>query len=375
VRPSYSVNRKFRGEIAKPPAGKKLSFAAGIVHCWILPFDFPAMTPAVKPKLLVVELWGVGDLAIATPFLRAAAERYRVTLLAKPHALELQPRLWPGVRVEPWTAPWTAFRGKYQLWRWPWRNLSALFRKLRAEKFAVAVSARSDPRDHPVMKLAAAESRLGFSTRGSGIFLTRRLAAPDALAHRYEYWRVAADQLGFALPESRQLPVAGRGDRRLVLVHSGARISARVWPLAYYQELVARLRRDGRMVQVVCDPEQQASWRQSGETGAASPRTLTELLDQLDRAAVFIGNCSGPGHLAAVSGVPTFTFFGPSRPEWFAPLHPQAAWLEDKSCSYKPCKDYCHFSSPRCLENMTVDRAWPRIQTFVQFCLNGASGC
>lgn len=51
----------------------------------------------VKPKLLVVELWGLGDLVIATPFLRAAAERYEVTLLAKPYAQELQARLWAGV--------------------------------------------------------------------------------------------------------------------------------------------------------------------------------------------------------------------------------------------------------------------------------------
>jgi heptosyltransferase-2/heptosyltransferase-3 len=99
---------------------------------------------------------------------------------------------------------------------------------------------------------------------------------------------------------------------------------------------------------------------------------LGELFGLFDRAAVFIGNCSGPGHLAAISGVPTFTFFGPSLPEWFAPLHPQAQWLEDKSCPYKPCKDYCHFSTPRCLENITVESAWPRVLAFVKSRLDEA---
>ena len=42
----------------------------------------------LKPKLLIVELWGLGDLVIATPFLRAVAERFDVTLLAKPFALD-----------------------------------------------------------------------------------------------------------------------------------------------------------------------------------------------------------------------------------------------------------------------------------------------
>jgi ADP-heptose:LPS heptosyltransferase len=40
----------------------------------------------MKPRLLVLELWGLGDLVIATPFLRAAAERYAVTLLARARA-------------------------------------------------------------------------------------------------------------------------------------------------------------------------------------------------------------------------------------------------------------------------------------------------
>ena len=68
----------------------------------------------MKPKLLIVELWGLGDLAIATPFLRAAAEKFDVTLLAKPFARDLQSRLWPEVQVETFTAPWTAFKHKYQ---------------------------------------------------------------------------------------------------------------------------------------------------------------------------------------------------------------------------------------------------------------------
>lgn len=45
--------------------------------------------PALKPKLLIVELWGLGDLVIATPFLRAVSEQFDVTLLAKPFALDL----------------------------------------------------------------------------------------------------------------------------------------------------------------------------------------------------------------------------------------------------------------------------------------------
>jgi heptosyltransferase-2 len=326
---------------------------------------------AAKPRLLVVELWGLGDLAMATPFLRAAAERLDVTLLAQPPALELQPRFWPGVAVIPFVAPWTAFRGKYHFLRWPWKEIFQLRRRLAAEHFAFALSARWDPRDHLLLKLSGAKRRLGFPRLGSGIFLTDRLAGPAPTAHRYESWRVAAKNWGIELPPRNQLPVSATVARRLVLVHTGARLPARVWPLESYRALIRGLRETGCAVQVVCDPDQQGWWWQAGEAGAASPRRIAELLWWLDQSAVFIGNDSGPGHLAALCGVPTFTFFGPSLPEWFAPIHPQAEWLDDTSCPYKPCKDYCRFPTPRCLENISVSIAWPRIHAFVQSHLQG----
>ena len=55
-----------------------------------------------------------------------------------------------------------------------------------------------------------------------------------------------------------------------------------------------------------------------------SLRDLDALLTKLASADRFIGNDSGPGHLAALLGVPTFTIFGPQLPELFAPQHPQA---------------------------------------------------
>jgi len=41
---------------------------------------------------------------------RAAAEKYEVTVVAKPYAKELQAKFWPGVTVLPFVAPWTAFQ-------------------------------------------------------------------------------------------------------------------------------------------------------------------------------------------------------------------------------------------------------------------------
>ncbi len=323
-------------------------------------------SPQPKPRLLVIELWGLGDLVIATPFLRAAAEKYDVTVLAKPYAKDLQSRLWPEVKVVPFTAPWTAFRRKYWLPTWPWGEIFRHWRDIRATRYEVALSARWDPRDHFVLMFTGANQRLGFPRLGSGIFLTRSLHRSEPAAHRYQNWRILADALGLELPARDRIPIPrpARGPTSEVLIHTGAGQPVRVWQLEKYKKLVADLRKQYR-VQVACDPDQRDWWLQSGEAGIATPHSVAELVTLLDRACVFVGNDSGPGHLAAFSGVPTFTIFGPQLPEWFAPLHPRAEWVEGKACPYKPCSDYCRFVTPLCMEGISEEEIRSRLELFI----------
>ena len=319
----------------------------------------------MKPKLLIIELWGVGDLAIATPFLRQACEQFDVTLLAKPFALDLQPRFWPAIKVIPFNAPWTAFNRKYHLHNWPWRAMASVWHKLHRERFEVALSARWDPRDHLLLKLSGAKARVGFPRTGSQIFLTHPLAYADHMEHRYENWRIIARALNLDLEPRDKISFPLRRESRTVLVHTGAAQPVRVWPLERYHQLVKKLRARGYAVRIVCNPEQQAWWKNAGEPAAVAPHNISELLALIDDSGVFVGNDSGPGHLAAFCGLPTFTFFGPQVAEWFVPLHPAAELLEGKPCPYKPCSDYCRFPLPHCLWNISEAEAWPRLEAFV----------
>ena len=335
----------------------------------------------MKPKLLIVELWGLGDLVIGTPLLRAAAERFDVTLLAKPYALELQPRLWPNIKVYPFDAPWTAFEKKYQLWNWPLLEMLRLRRALAAERFDFGLSARwarqgGDPRDHLLLKIVGAKERIGFPRTGSQIFLTQPLARPAPEAHRYESWRLAGKALGIELPPRDQLVPAPREQQKTILIHSGARLPARVWPLQNWQRLAFHLRQKNYAVQIACDANQENWWKENGEAEIICPRSVAALLSLVDRVGVLLGNDSGPGHLAAFCGVPTFTIFGPQLQEWFIPLHPQAELVEGKACPYKPCSDYCRYSRPFCIQDLTEGEVLPRIEQFVRkhIAANGSTG-
>jgi heptosyltransferase-2 len=297
---------------------------------------------ARRPRLLVVELWGLGDLALAMPFLRAAAARADVTLLAKPHAQPLLARFCPGVQLIPFTAPWTAFRGKYRLGSWPWSDFAALVAGLRSQRFDAAVSARRDPRDHALLALAGAGLRAGFP-RGSSFFLTDRLAAPAP--HRAAHWAALAEFFRWEIPAASVPPRAGRQ----VVIHTGAGQPVRAWPRERFEQLAQRLTAAGWRVTLLDD----------------SLRDLDTLLDTLASADRFIGNDSGPGHLAALLGVPTFTIFGPQLPELFAPRHPRAAWIEGAPCAYKPCFDSCRFAEPHCIRQLEVDTAWLRLTNWL----------
>jgi hypothetical protein len=147
---------------------------------WMVAPYCPAATVKPKPS---IELWGVGDLAMATPFLQAASRGFNVTLLAKSFAEELRNYYWPEVRVLLCQAPWTAFRGKYRLYCWPWREMWRLVRNLRLETFDFGVSARQDPRDHLLLRLVDSKQRLGFPRSGSQYLLTQPLMPPAPPAH------------------------------------------------------------------------------------------------------------------------------------------------------------------------------------------------
>jgi ADP-heptose:LPS heptosyltransferase len=316
----------------------------------------------MRPKLLVLELWRIGDLVLATHFLNVAARRFEVTLLAKPFASELQPRLWPGIEVIPFDFPWTAFTGKYRFYRWPWAALTSLTRKLRARRFDYAVSARQDPRDHALLRLISAPVRAGFPRLASALFLTDSLPPPPSGSHRYENWRRLGQHLRLELP-GLGAAVPPRHGLETILIHTGARNRVRVWPLDRFHALSLHLRQIGYSVQIACDPGQR-DWWVSREKNVVVPATLSELMTLMDGMALFVGNDSGPGHLAAILGIPTFTFFGAQLPSLFTPPHPQAEWLEGDPCPYKPCDDNCRFANPNCLYSIEARDALLRVSNF-----------
>ncbi|MEI8234535.1 MAG: glycosyltransferase family 9 protein [Verrucomicrobiota bacterium] len=332
----------------------------------------------MKRKILVLELWGIGDLSLATTLIQKAVDAGdEVYLLGKRYSAPLLKPTFPGLRFFLFDAGWTKFHNKYHLRQWNWRAFFRLLWQLRKERFDLAVSARDDPRDHLLMALIGARERVGFPHRGSGAFLTHRVARTHGLdQHKVEDWRDLGTAMGFPGMDSAQprlcLPAyrSPRIDALLdtiqkpvCVLHAGARIPVRRWPEPYFKDLIGRLRRafDFHLV-LIPDPDGYGSPLAPLADTVCSELSLAELTDVIGRSSLLLCNDSAPAHLAAACGRPAIAFFGPTKSEWFRPWGALHQIVLRDICPYRPCFDYCRFPEPSCMTELVPEEVWPEVR-------------
>jgi heptosyltransferase III len=121
----------------------------------------------------------------------------------------------------------------------------------------------------------------------------------------------------------------GRG----VLLHPGAGALAKCWPLDSFRELALRLKDNGREVRWVLGEVELARLRADERRALEAlgdvvvPGDYVALLEELNSARAFVGNDSGPTHLAAMEGVPTLGLYGPTDPGVWGPVGPSVSVL------------------------------------------------
>ena len=108
-----------------------------------------------------------------------------------------------------------------------------------------------------------------------------------------------------------------------VVLHPGAGSAAKCWPLDRYKKLAEQIEASGRAVRWIAGEVEKERWSATDLEGFTFPSNLVELFDILRTASLFIGNDSGPTHLAGIIGIPTIALFGPTNPQQWKPLGPQ----------------------------------------------------
>lgn len=191
--------------------------------------------------------------------------------------------------------------------------------------------------------------------------LVRTLAGNPAL--QPERTAIGTEAADLAVAEQKLMETGIPSGGPLVLLHPFAKFAFKQWPLDRFAALAAKLR-DWGAEPVILSAEPIAGFG----VPAISGLSLTELSALCAKAKLFIGNNSGPMHIAAAMGTPTLVLQGPSPMEWNIPwppasLHRHAA-ISGLGC--QPCDrlgasmDHCaNAETPHaCLDRLSLDRVF-----------------
>lgn len=170
-------------------------------------------------------------------------------------------------------------------------------------------------------------------------------------------WNELAERLGL------------RRGQRFAVIAPGASKPVRMWPLQRWLPVAGLLKKRKLSVVILSGPGDAAIARElyrpleEDAILVAGVTTFIETVALLSHACLFLGNDSGPSHIAGALGTPTLTIFvslrnsnpdGPSSVDRIHPLGPRTAFCTPAEC-VPPCRDFCVATTAHCIANVTEE--------------------
>ena len=330
--------------------------------------------PVMSRLLILFPCSHMGNLLIALPHLRAM-------LATQPDALLVVSQRYQSLVEQ-------SLPGETRLLYYPEQALSRqapLFQRvhrylqlvmaMRRFNADVAVDIEGEQKSATLARLSGAAERIGPRRRHGQWFYTRQPQA-DWSGHRWQAYAGLSQPA--ANSPARYLPLNASADGMkevdatltdidstdgLVAIHAGATKTYKIWHAEQFAALCQQLRRAGltplligagqkdrqqiaRIQSFLCDPV----------IDLCDQLSLAGLIALLKRSRGFVGNDSGPMHLAAACGLPAVALFGPTDDTLWHPLSPHAQVLRWQHCHRDCERSSCALDSYPCLQRITVDR-------------------
>ena len=295
----------------------------------------PLFLPEDIHRILVVKLDHIGDFVTALPAIRrlkALFPRARLTVLAGSHArgfASMEPAIDELIEFEFFHA--RSQLGEKEVTK---DDLLALRVQLTPYRFDLAVDLRKHLSTRDVLQYTGARILCGYDYMGQCPFLDIALEwEGDKIlqrkrSHIVDDLLALVEAIGTACgtdrnllpavtmrPEPETLPEAVRGlfEKPVIAMHIGAGNITKTWPAEYFSALIDLLtERNGVNVMLVGGPDDHAASEALLETllhpdavrSVAGQVPLNALPRLLSACCLYIGNDSGPKHIAAALGLP-----------------------------------------------------------------------
>lgn len=291
-----------------------------------------------------------------------------------------------------------------------------LARRLRRERFDLAIDLHGGPRSSWLAWASGARQRIGYDIGGRQWMYTRRVARPRELRPRHSVrnqWDLLGaipdwpggepsperDRIDIALDPQADARMADRlrlagvaEDDELVVMHVSAGNPFRRWPEPFFVDTATALAAGGPKRRVVLSSgpsDREAAARIAAATrarlGGEARRIidlgefdLHELRALIGRSRLFVGGDTGPLHMAAATDTPVVGLYGPTLAARSAPWRPAGiptVSLERDDLACRPCDQRtCAPGDFRCLTQLPPARAIDAAERILSASSSAAAG-
>jgi ADP-heptose:LPS heptosyltransferase len=265
---------------------------------------------------------------------------------------------------------------KFYLLEWP---KTILIKQIRLKAYDLAIDFTCEYKLWPaiVLFLSRVTYKVGFDIWMRGIFFEKKVSF-NPKAHMRDIMlslleatdlKKTDKKISLEIPYEKKRVLSNLFDSfriskedKIIVIHPGARFPSQCWSYKKFAHLADKIIDEFKVKVVFIGLSSEAnlinniSSLMKNEATECIGQSLFIIVELLKKAEIFIGNNSGPLHLAVYLDCPTLSFMGPSLPWRWKPLGENHIFLrEDLKCS--PCNQgYCRHQT--CLEKITVHKAF-----------------
>ncbi len=312
-------------------------------------------------RFLVIQLSSLGDAGTLIPVCLAVHDAgYRLDFLCRADLAPLWQVFFPASHI------YTIDRDS-----WEPASLAAVRKQLKGAEYEAVFATSVSPLAAYLASEMRAGKRYGIVEEGrfykGARWLLDRVYRTKKGEHVVNRFR---NLFGLHAPELRQATWQPNGkftpdSREIVLIHPGGKWLPRRWPPERYLKVGEALAARGIPVRFLIHQSETdlyaffADKIGGGKLALEITRDVKDLLRAVQNTRLFIGNDSGPMHLANLFGVPTIILWGPGDYQRIRPLGANNTILI-KEVDCRPCRQYiypdrCERGDNICLKKIAVD--------------------
>lgn len=331
-------------------------------------FQRSPKNPVKINKILMVKFWGIGNLVMIIPLIKAVkkqhphAELTFLTLRGNETLLNPVEELDHLISFHP--------RGLFSTCL----RLLRIITEVREQRFDLILDFEQFVRTTSIIAgLAGAQQTIGFKTDGQARSTLYNVKVPYrkgrhmSLAYGdivrcaginthgiqpLEVPRVEAFEER-AISFLHSLP-SGKGPIVALHVGSGDNFPGRRWPAKNFGKLARLLTEsmDARCVITGTEPEFELGFECEDAAGvpvtnAIGTFDILTFIELLARVDLLVTNDTAPAHIGSALGIPLIAFYGPNTPDLYGPLHVQSrSFYTPLACS--PCLTNMNAKTSRC---------------------------